>query len=263
MRSFRAASSEALAALVDGVDGSAEVAGDLFAVASTLRSEPSLRRYATDHALPSEAKTGLVSELYDGKVQASTLGLLKDAVGRRWTRSRDLADALEYVGVVAAVRSSGKDADQLVDELFAVRSLVNGNGDLRSALADHARSVEDKSTLVDSLLGGKVRPATVSLVKQALASGQRTISVALEDYEKIAADVHGRDVATVRVARPLGTSEETRLTAALKAQYGREIHLHVVVDPDVIGGIRVEIGEDVIDGTISSRIDDARRKIAG
>jgi F-type H+-transporting ATPase subunit delta len=263
MRPFRAASSEALAALVDRVDGSAEVAGDLFAVASTLRSEPALRRYATDNALPSEAKTGLVAELYDGKVGASTLALVRDAVGRRWTRSRDLGDALEYVGVVAAVRSSGKDADQLVDELFDVRSLINEHGDLRSALADRGRSVADKAKLVDTLLGSKVMPATILLVKQALASEERTIAVALEDYEKIAADAHGRDVATVRVAQPLGKSEETRLTAALTAQYGREVHLHVVVDPDVIGGIRVEIGDDVIDGTIASRLDDARRKIAG
>jgi F-type H+-transporting ATPase subunit delta len=263
MLSFRAASSEAVAALVDQVDGSAAVAGDLFAVASTLRAESGLRRYTTDNALPAEAKTGLVSELYDGKVDSATLELLTDAVARRWTRSHDLADALEYVGVVAAVRSAGKSADQVVDELFAVRSLVNDNGDLRNALSDHARSVADKTALLDTVFDGKVLPATMILVKQALSGGDRTLAVTLQQYEKVAADVYGRDVATVRVARPLGKGDEKRLTAALAAQYGREIHLHVVVDPDVIGGIRVEIGDDVIDGTISSRLEDAHRRIAG
>jgi F-type H+-transporting ATPase subunit delta len=262
MRAFRAASSEALAALVDQVEGSAALADGLFAVASSLRSEPALRRHATDAALPAEAKTGLVAALYDGKVDAATLGVLKDAVARRWTRSRDLADALEYVGVVAAVRSAD-DADQLVNELFAVRGLVDGSGDLRNALSDRSRSAADKAALVDSLLGGKVRPATLALVKQALSTDEHTVSVALEDFENIAADVHGRDVATVRVARPLAAADEQRLTAALAAQYGRAVHLHVVVDPDVVGGIKVEIGDDVIDGTISSRLDDARRKIAG
>ncbi len=264
MLSFRAASSEAVAALVDQVGGSAAVADDLFAVASTLRAEGGLRRYVTDNALPAEAKTGLVSELYDGKVDSATLELLTDAVARRWTRSRDLADALEHVGLVAAVRSSGKGgASKVVDELFAVRALVNDNGDLRNALSDHARSVADKTALVDAVLDGKVHPATMTLVKQALSGGDRTLAVTLEQYEKVAADVHGQDVATVRVARPLGKADEKRLTAALAAQYGREVHLHVVVDPDVIGGVRVEIGDDVIDGTISSRLDDARRKIAG
>ena len=211
MLSFRAASKEAVDALVDQVGGSATVADDLFSVAATLRSEPALRRFATDSALATEAKAGLVSELYDGKVDSATLGLLKDAVGRRWTRTRDLADALEYVGVVAAVRSSGDDADQLVDELFAVRTLVDDNTDLRAALADHARSAADKAVLVDTLLGGKVLPATVILVKQALSGGARSVAAALEDYEKVAADVHGRDVATVQVARPL--DDERRAAA--------------------------------------------------
>lgn len=263
MLSFRAASAEAVAALEDRVEGSATVADDLFAVAANLRSEGALRRFATDFALPGEAKAGLVSELYEGKVDPATLDLLKDAVARRWTRSRDLGDAIEYLGVIAAVRSSGSDADQVVDELFSVRSLVNDNTDLRNALSDRARSAGDKAALVDTLLAGKTLPATVILVKQALSGSHRSVAVALEEYEKVAADVHGRDVATVRVARPLGESEVQRLTAALTAQYGRPVHLNVVVDPDVIGGIKVEIGGDVIDGTISSRLDDARRKLAG
>ncbi len=263
MLSFRAASTEAVAALVDQVEGSATVADDLFAVAATLRSEGALRRFATDFALPAEAKAGLISELYDGKVDSATLGLLKDAVARRWTRTRDLADALEYVGVVAAVRSSGDAADRVVDELFAMRTLVNDNTDLRNALSDHARSASDKAALVEALLGDKALPATVVLVKQALSGSHRSVAVALEDYEKVAADAHDRDVATVRVARPLGESETQRLTEALAGHYGRPVHLNVVVDPDVIGGIKVEIGGDVIDGTIASRLDDARRKLAG
>ncbi len=261
MLSFRAASSEAVAALVDQVGASATVADDLFAVAENLRAEPGLRRYATDNALPTEAKAGLVAEIYDGKVDPATLALLKDAVGRRWTRTRDLADALEYLGVVAAVRSSG-DGDQLVNELFAVRAMANGSSELRIALSDHARSVADKAALVGSLLQGKVLPATITLVNQALA-GQHPFAVSLQDYELVAADVDGRDVATVRVARPLGSGDQQRLTAALTAQYGRPVHLHVVVDPEVIGGIQVAIGDDIIDGTISSRLDDARRLIAG
>ena len=141
--------------------------------------------------------------------------------------------------------------------------MVNDNSDLRNALSDRARSAADKAALVDTLLDGKALPATILLVKHALSGSARSIAVALEEYEKVAADVHDRDVATVRVARPLGDSETQRLSAALSEQYGRPVHLNVVVDPDVIGGIKVEIGGDVIDGTISSRLDAARRKLAG
>jgi F-type H+-transporting ATPase subunit delta len=89
------------------------------------------------------------------------------------------------------------------------------------------------------------------------------VNVGLAEYQQVAAEVHGERVATVRVAHPLGDAERQRLTNALSRQYGRQIHLNVVVDPDVIGGVRVEIGDDVIDGTVSSRLDEARRKLAG
>ena len=107
------------------------------------------------------------------------------------------------------------------------------------------------------------RSATVILVKQALSGSHRSVAVALEEYEKVAADVHGRDVATVRVARGLSDQDAQRLSGVLARQYDRPVHLNVVVDPEVVGGVKVEIGDDVIDGTVSSRLDDARRRLAG
>jgi F-type H+-transporting ATPase subunit delta len=268
MVSFRAASADAMAALTDQVGGVAEasasvVSGDLFSAARTVRHEAALRRVVTDQSVPAEARSGLVGDLFNGKVDAATLGLLRDAAGRRWTRTRDLADALEQLGVIAAVRSVGLQAGTLVDELFAVRQLVNGDHGLRDALSDPLRSVTDKAALVDTLLAGKVLPTTVQLVKQALAGSYRTVVAALEDYERTAAQVQGEGVATVHVARPITEADQRRLAAALTRQYGRPVHLNIVVDAGVIGGMKVEIGDDVIDGTVLARLDDARRKIAG
>ncbi len=265
---IRGASAEAVAALTDQVGGVAEasaarVADDLFSVAGTLRAEGALRRFATDASVAAEARTGLVTELFGGKLDQASLELVTAAVERRWTRTRDLADALEHLGVMAAVRSAGTDSGRLVDELFAVRSTVAESSDLRNALSDPARSAADKGALVDDLLGGKALPATVALVKQSLAGSYRTVVVALEDYERVAASVHDQGVATVTVARPLSDADRDRLADALARQYGRAVHLNVVVEPDIVGGIRVEIGDDVIDGTISSRLDDARRRLAG
>ena len=114
-----------------------------------------------------------------------------------------------------------------------------------------------------ALLDGKALPATVTLVKQALVGHHRTVTVALATYQQVAAEVHGQRVATVRVAHPLADADRQRLTDALSRHYDREIHLNVIVDPEVIGGISVEIGDDVIDGTVSSRLDDAGRQLAG
>ena len=90
-----------------------------------------------------------------------------------------------------------------------------------------------------------------------------TVEAALEEFLQLAAAALSESVATVHTARELSADEQTRLTAALAKQYGQEIQLHVVVDPELIGGLRVEIGDDVIDGTVVSRLDDARRRIAG
>lgn len=267
---FRGASAEAVAALADEVAGQATsgeaasaLADGLFAAARTLRSEPALRRFVTEVSVPSEAKEGLVREVFAGKLSDAALAVVASAAGRRWTGSHDLADALEHLSEVATVRSAGTDAERLADELFAFGQIVQRNPELRDALADPARSTEDKAALVDALLDGKALPATVTLVKQALTGTYRTVSVALAEYQKVAASVRNEGVATVRVAKPLTDAETERLGAALQRAYGRPIHLNLLVDAEVLGGIKVEIGDDVIDGTIASRLDDARRALAG
>lgn len=267
---LRGASADSLAELatqlgeaVRAGEHAQRVAADLYHVAELLRAEPALRRIATDASTPAEAKQGLATQVFEGKVDKVTLALITSAVGHRWTATRDLPAALERLSEIAVVRSLGSQADQLVDELFALGQTVNGSPDLRDALADPARSTADKAALLDSLLSGKVLPATVTLAQQALGGTYRTITAALATYRRVAAEAAEETVATVRVVHPLSEGDRKRLVSALGAQYGRKVHLNEVVDPDVLGGMRVEIGDDVIDGTVSSRLDDARRKLVG
>lgn len=267
---LRGASAEALATLTADLDTrvgdggtTARLADDLFTLASTLRSEGALRRFATDGSIPAEAKQGLVADVFGAHVGEAALGVLKSAVACRWTATRDLADSLEHLSVVASVRAAGDDSARLTDELFAWAQAVKDNHALRDALSDPARSVEDKKRLIEDLLGARALPSTVRLATQALSGSYRTVSAALVAYQRTAAEVHGQGVATVRVARDLTEAETRRLADALTAQYGRPVHLNLLVDPSVLGGIRVEIGGDVIDGTVVRRLDDVRRRIAG
>jgi len=268
---FRGASAEAIAALTDELKGSvggspeaaASTADSLFAVSRTLRAEPALRRFATDGSIPAEAKAGLVKEVFGGKLDGPALDVLVSAVSRRWTRSADLADGVERLSEVAAVLSAGEKGPELSDELFDLRRVVDHNPPLRDALSDPVRSVDDKAGLVDTLLAGKVQPATITLAKQALAGSYGTVSAALSAYRTLAGETFGESVATVHVARPLTADQSARLASALERKYGRPVHTNVVVDPNVVGGVRVELGDDVIDGTVSSRLDDAERLLAG
>jgi F-type H+-transporting ATPase subunit delta len=264
---LRAASAGAQTALAEKLaqvsSDTATVGEQLLGVASLLRGEASLRRVVTDASIEGDAKAGLVGNVFGDAVGEATLDLIQDAVRRRWTAARDLADVLERLGVVALVRSAGDEGSQISDELFAVRQLVDGNDDLRSALSDPARSVADRGALLGRLLESKVQPATLLLVSQALSGAHGAVDGALDDFQHLAAEARDELLATVVTARSLEDDERDRLVQALSRQYDTAVHLQVVVDPDVVGGLRVEIGDDVIDGTVSGRLEDAQRKLVG
>ena len=269
---MRGASAESLATLTEElgsvIEGGADanrLADDLFAVSGVLRREPGLRRVATDVSVDAEAKSGLVRKLFRDQLDGSSLELVAKAVGRRWAATRDLADTLEQLGVISVVKGADRagHADALEDELFGFGRMVSEHPPLRDALSDPARSVEDKRALLTRLLEGRATEATIRLAEQAVAGSHRTVGVAIQEYQKVAANHRNRLVATVRVARELGDPGKQRLAQTLERQYDRPVHLNVVVDPEVLGGIKVEIGDDVIDGTVASRLDEARRRLAG
>lgn len=269
---MRGASAESLATLTEvlgsSIDSGADatrIADDLFGVAAVLRREPGLRRVLADASITPGAKGDLARQVFGEQLDSASLELVAKAASLRWTTTRDLGDALEHLGVVAVVKGADKadQADSLEDELFGFGRIVTENPELRDALSDPARSTQDKRELVRNLLDGRATPATVRLAQQSIDGTHRTVSVAIEEYQKVAADHRNRLVATVRVARELADEERQRLEGALSGQYGRPVHLNVVVDPEVIGGMKVEIGHDVIDGTMASRLDDARRRLAG
>jgi F-type H+-transporting ATPase subunit delta len=264
---LRGASAEAkqeLSSRLESLSGDAATIGEeLFVVASVLRSEAAVRRIVTDASIEGDAKAGLVGNVFGNALGSESLDLVKDAVTRRWTVTRDLADTIEYLGAVATVRSAGDEGSRVSDELFQVRQTVDSHADLRSALSDPARSTADKSGLLRQLFEGKVQQATLRLVAQAVSGSHGSVDRGLEEFQHVAAEAKDEKIATVHTARDLADSERDRLAQALSQQYATTVHLQVVVDPGVIGGLRVEIGDDVIDGTVASKLDDAQRKLAG
>jgi F-type H+-transporting ATPase subunit delta len=148
--------------------------------------------------------------------------------------------------------------DAVTDQLFAFGQLVAGDHQLRQALTDFTVPGERRRSLVRQLLADRVHPAATALAEQAVgASGafEAAVAAALD----LADGLKGRLHAEATVARPLSPAQHARLAAALAKQAGRPVTVEEVVDPAVLGGVRVEWGDGVIDGTVAARLGAARR----
>jgi F-type H+-transporting ATPase subunit delta len=264
-RASLAAAEERLEPLLAAVDGT-ELGQELFGVTRLLDASGALRRALTDPSATPRTKVDLVRRLLEGKVSSATVDVVSGLVRERWSQARDIADACEHLGAVAVLASAERDGvlDAVEDELFRFGRLVQADRELAAVLSDRAVAAARKTELVERLLAGKVARQTLVLVEEAVTHPRgRRLADALEDFGAIAARQRERLVADVVAAVPLTEAQRARLTATLRRLYGRPFRLNVDVDPEVLGGLRVQVGDEVIDGTVLRRLDDARRRLVG
>ncbi|MFF3499223.1 F0F1 ATP synthase subunit delta [Streptomyces sp. NPDC003247] len=265
-REALAAARERLDALTDSTSvDAAQLAAELAAVTALLDREVSLRRVLTDPAQDGEAKAGLAQRLLGGQVSGTTADLVAGLVRSRWSQSRDLVDALEQLADIADLTAAQKAGtlDDVEDELFRFGRIVSSNTELRAALTNRKATASAKGELLRSLLGGRADAATERLVTRLVTAPRgRSLEAGLESLSKLAAERRDRVVAVVTSAVPLSDGQKQRLGAALAKLYGRQMHLNLDVDPEVLGGIRVQVGDEVINGSLADRIEDAARRMA-
>ncbi|GGX55713.1 F0F1 ATP synthase subunit delta [Streptomyces minutiscleroticus] len=266
-REALAAARERLDALTDSTSvDAAQLADELAAVTALLDREASLRRVLTDPAQAGEVKAQLVQRLIGGQVSGSTADLVSGLVRSRWSQPRDLVDAVEELAngadLIAAERAG--TLDDVEDELFRFGRIVSSNPELRAALTNTALGGEAKAQLLRRLLGGRAQVTTERLVTRLVTAPRgRSLEAGLESLSRLAAERRNRLVAVVTSAVPLSDGQKRRLGGALTKLYGRPMHLNLDVDPEVLGGIRVQVGDEVINGSIADRLEDARRRLAG
>ncbi|MDQ7993460.1 MAG: F0F1 ATP synthase subunit delta [Propionicimonas sp.] len=249
--------------VLDGQDPGKGLADELFAVVGLLRGQVSLRNALSDLTAPEDARRRLAEAVFGSRVSAEALGVVGAAAGLRWTSGADLTAALERQGVRAVLRAAQQAGtlDAVEEELFRFSRIIAADHALRGVIEDRNASQEGREQLVSDLLSGRAQAATVVLAKRAVGAANRTVALTLDSYLVLAADERSRAIAQVTVARPLTVEQSERLRAALSRQVGREVSLQVSVDPRVIGGVRVQLGDEVIEGTVAGRLDAAERQL--
>ncbi|MET8245797.1 F0F1 ATP synthase subunit delta [Streptomyces sp. NPDC005202] len=265
-RQALAAARERLDALTDSTSvDAAQLADELAAITALLHREAGLRRVLTDPAQTGEAKAELVQRLLGAQVSGPAVDLVAGMVRSRWSQPRDLVDALEELANSADLTAAQRAGalDDVEDELFRFGRIVASSTELRAALTDRAASASAKVELLHRLLGGRANATTERLVTRLVTAPRgRSLEAGLESLSKLAAERRDRMVAVVTSAVPLSDTQKQRLGAALAKLYGRQMHLNLDVDPEVIGGIRVQVGDEVINGSLADRLDDAARRMA-
>ncbi|MGK5440976.1 F0F1 ATP synthase subunit delta [Micromonospora sp. URMC 105] len=243
----------------------AHTANDLLAVAGLLRREPRLRRALSDPARSRADRAGLLGEMLRGKIGEGALDLLATMVSGRWSAPSELLDGAERLGVEAVLASvdAAGDLGEVEDELFRFGQVVAGQPELSAVLSNPAVPMDRRGVLVGDLLAGKARLATVRLIEVALSGfGGRSFTGSLTRLVELAAERRDRQVAYVTVAAPLSDEEERRLGARLSAMYGREVSVKQTVNPEVLGGVSVQVGSDLYDGTVLRRLNETRNALA-
>jgi F-type H+-transporting ATPase subunit delta len=238
------------------------VGEQLLSAGRAIEGSAQLRGLLADPSLESAEKAGLIARIF-GSLDPIASALLVVIVEARWSNADDLLEGIEEIGIRAIAEAAGTGAT-IEAELFEFSRAVSSNSDLELALADKLGDPAAKAALVDTLLAKKVTPATIAIVRHLVQSPRgRRIGALLSGAASIVADVAGRLVATVTTAVPLSAAQQKRLTDSLASRYGREPRLNIVIDPSVIGGLRVQLGDEVVDGTVASRLSDLRLQLAG
>lgn len=240
-------------------------ASQLFAVSGSIAASAQLRSLLSDPSAEVNAKSGAVAAVFGKNVSADVLGFVTSLVALRWSKGSDLVSAIEQLGVyvIASLAAKTGTVDALAAEVFAFQQAIDESMELQFALASKTASAEARLALVDELLGGKASAEGAALIREAVvASGKRRTSLVLDSFSKIIAQVAQSLVAKVTVAKDLNPAQVERLTAALAKTYGAAIKLNIEHDASVLGGIRVQIADQIIDGSVVARLTQAKLSLA-
>jgi F-type H+-transporting ATPase subunit delta len=272
---LRSASRGAQAALVERFDSvAAGLSGEalstqsdeLAAVATLLVAEPVLVRHLADTTGPAEAKKQLLQRLLGSKIGPNALDVLNTAVSVRWSSTADFVGAIGYIARLSLLSRGERDgqAGDVEEQLFRFSRILDAEPRLSTLLSDYTTPAAGRVALLRNVLNraSGANPIVEALLVQTveLLHGQRA-DVAVAQLVQLAVSRRGEIIAQVSAAAELTGPQRSRLTDVLTRIYNRPISVQLNVDPSLLGGLSVAVGDEVIDGTLASRLTAAKTKL--
>ena len=241
------------------LDGSAltTAASELTEVITFLTKNPVLRKKLTEDEDNPAGKQQLVSTLFGGKVAPIVVDVVASAAKQRWSSSADFVTGLRRQNALIVRTAAEREGviEQVEDELFRVSRLLEANPQLASLLSDFTHPADKRNALLEKLIGGQVNEHTWYLLSHTitLLHGQPA-ELAVDHLAELAAARRGESVAHVVSAAPLSDEQTQRLSSVLGNIYGRTISVQTEVRPEILGGLRIGVGDEIIDADIATRL---------
>ena len=271
---LRAASRAARIALThefDDVAGNLKAPGltklseELASVVSLLVVEPTLTRHLTEHNDDADAKKALVDRLFTGKVEDRTVKLLQTAASQRWSAEADQVDGIEHLARLALLKRAEIEdqVDEVEEQLFRFGRVLDGQPRLTALLSDYTTPVDGRIALLDRVIDAAgIDGIAAALLQQTIGHlrGERADEAVL-DLAELAVARRGEVVAHVTAAADLSDAQRTRLVELLTRIYGHPVSVQLNVDPELLGGLSITVGDEVIDGSIASRLAAAQTQL--
>ena len=241
------------------------IGNELFTITKVLDDSIQLERALTDPSRPVADKVAVLKELLGDTAHPMTMEIMTDLVSRRWSRARDIANAVEDFGVDAMMYyADATDATlQVSIELSELHSALLNLPVVRAKLYDYQATSEARVKLFREVFSGKtLNKVTMRLAEHATCNLRRrryleTIQWLINKFSRHM----GESMVTVTTATPLKKEQIKRLVEVYSAKVGRQVHINSVVDPTVLGGMRIQVGDEVTDNTVVAQLQNLHRKV--
>jgi F-type H+-transporting ATPase subunit delta len=241
-----------------------QVATELAEFSRLLLHQVRLRKALADPGLPPEPKRALLADLSQGRLDETTVELLATVATHQRVRLRDFPGLLAALAAMAAFTGADRagQLEQLEGELFFVATMIEQQPAVRSALTNPGLPVANKRAFLADLLQGRVGRRTAALADLLVELQEgHDVDTVLKAWAEEAAARRNRVVAEVTSAVELDEQRRARLAEALTRVLGRPVVLQASVDPAILGSVVVRVGNELFDGSIRSRLEQAREAL--